>query len=82
MIRRWKTSYSADVPDLPGCIAAAGTIKGVRKLIAKAIELHIDLMQQSGEKVPKPSKRVEFVIDPNEEEEICTWVEIKMPQPV
>lgn len=82
MIRRTGTGYSADVPDLPGCVAAAGTLKKVRKLIAEAIELHLDLMRQSGEAVPTPRERMEFVIDPDEEEELCTWVEVDVPEGV
>lgn len=81
MIRGTKTGYSADVPDLLGCVATAKTLKSVKKRIAKAIELHLDLMQQSGEKLPTPSERVEFVIDPAEKEELCTWVEVPVTQP-
>ena len=82
MIRRTESGYSADVPDLPGCVAAAKTLKAARKLIAKAIELHLDLIIQSGQKMPTPKQRLEFVIDPNEREEFCTWVEVNVPQPV
>jgi len=81
MIRGTKTGYSADVPDLPGCVAAGKTLKSVRKRIAKAIELHLELMAQSGEKIPNPRERVEFVIDTDAKEELCTWVDVEVPQP-
>jgi predicted RNase H-like HicB family nuclease len=80
MIRRTKTGYSADVPDLPGCVAAAKSLAGVRRMIARAIQLHLELMQESGEELPIPSERIEFVIDPNEKEELCTWVDVSIPQ--
>jgi predicted RNase H-like HicB family nuclease len=80
MIRRAGKGYSADVPDLPGCIAVAKSLRRVRKLIARGIELHLELMHQSGEQIPTPSGSMEFVIDPAEEEEICTWVEVSLPQ--
>jgi predicted RNase H-like HicB family nuclease len=76
MIRGTATGYSVDVPDLPGCVAVAKSIKGARRLIAEAIGLHLDLMQQSGERVPAPSQRIEFVIDESAQEEYCTWVDV------
>ena len=83
MIRGTKSGYSADVPDLPGCVAAAKSIEKTRALIAEAIGLHLDLMRESGEKIRKPSKRLTFTIDEtSEEEEFCTWVEVKQPETV
>lgn len=48
------TSYGAYVPDLPGCIAVGKTMDEVRKLIAEAIEFHIEGLRLAGEDVPKP----------------------------
>ncbi|HYT89079.1 MAG TPA: type II toxin-antitoxin system HicB family antitoxin [Gemmataceae bacterium] len=78
-LRRTATGYSVDVPDLPGCVAAAGTLKTARRLIAEAIGLHLDLMQQSGEALPAPRQSIEFTVDETAEEELCTWVEVKDP---
>jgi predicted RNase H-like HicB family nuclease len=47
--------YSAYVPDLPGCVAAARTLAGVRKLIAEAIGCHIAMMREEGLEVPPPT---------------------------
>jgi len=63
MIRRTSTGYSVDVPDLPGCIATVGTVESARQVIAEAIEMHLELMQQSGESIPSPSQRVEFAVN-------------------
>ena len=37
-----KNSYGAYVPDLPGCIAVGETMEEVRRLIAEAIQFHIE----------------------------------------
>jgi predicted RNase H-like HicB family nuclease len=81
MIRRTATGYSVDVPDLPGCIAAAKTVKTARRLIAEAITLHLDLMRQSHDTIPAPRKSIEFTVDDTSEEELCTWVEVERPEP-
>ena len=78
MMRRTPTRYSADVPDLPGCVAAAKTLKGTRRLITEAIALHLDLMQKSGEQTPLPRRSMEFKVDEDADEELCTWVEVEL----
>jgi predicted RNase H-like HicB family nuclease len=45
--------YSAYVPNLPGCVAAAKTLGRVRKLIAEAIRYHVEMMHQEGLEVPQ-----------------------------
>jgi len=82
MIRRTPTGYSVDVPDLPGCIAVAKTVKTARRLIGEAIALHLEMMQQSGERIPAPRQSIEFAVDASSEEELCTWVEVDAPEPV
>ncbi len=81
-IYRYAGDYSAMVPDFPGCIAAGDTVEEVRKLIAEAIELHVELMRQTGETVPGPTKHLDVNIDDLEEGELCTWVEVDAPEPV
>ena len=49
------TGYSAHVPDLPGCVAAASTLEETRQLIREAIEFHIDGMRINGDVVPEPT---------------------------
>lgn len=48
-------SYSAYVPDLPGCVAAGGSPAEVEALISEAIRLHLDSLRAHGEPVPEPS---------------------------
>jgi predicted RNase H-like HicB family nuclease len=85
MIRRTRTGYSADVPDLEGCVSAGMTVEQTKQLIAEAITLHLELMQQTGQPIPVPRKSIEFVIDEDAGEEFCSWVEVvvsaKVPLP-
>lgn len=55
------TGYSAHVPDLPGCVAAAGTLEETRQLIKEAIEFHIEGMRINGDAVPEPTPHIEQI---------------------
>lgn len=55
------TGFGAYVPDLPGCVAAAGSYDEVLRLIQGAIEFHIEGLREDGEPIPTPTSRVEFV---------------------
>ena len=61
VIERGETSYGAYVPDLPGCIAVAQTRAEIEKLIAEAIALHIESLQEHGDPVPQPSSEIEYI---------------------
>lgn len=54
-------SYGAYVPDLPGCIAIGETKSEARKLIAEAIQFHIEGLREDGVVVPPPLSTVAFV---------------------
>jgi predicted RNase H-like HicB family nuclease len=53
--------YSAYVPDLPGCVAAASSLDETRQLIKEAIEFHIEGMRMNGDPVPEPTRLIEQV---------------------
>jgi len=61
VIEKGETSYGAYVPDLPGCIAAGETEEEVKQLIHDAIEFHIEGLKESGEPIPPPTSRIEFI---------------------
>jgi predicted RNase H-like HicB family nuclease len=61
VVERGETSWSAHVPDLPGCVAVGETREEVLRLILEAIEFHIDGLKQDGLPVPPPSSVGEFV---------------------
>jgi predicted RNase H-like HicB family nuclease len=56
-----ETGFSAYVPDLPGCVAAASTLEETRDLIKEAIEFHIEGMRINGDAVPEPPRHVEQI---------------------
>lgn len=82
MIRRTATGYSVDVPDLPGCVATGTTVEHARQMIQQAVEMHLELMRESGEPLPRPTARIEFTVDDTSAEEFCTWVEVEEPRTV
>jgi predicted RNase H-like HicB family nuclease len=55
------TSYGAYVPDLPGCVAVADTLKEVERLIQEAIEFHIEGMREDGDPIPEPTSTVKEI---------------------
>jgi predicted RNase H-like HicB family nuclease len=56
-----ETGFSAYVPDLPGCVAAASTLEETRDLIKEAIEFHIEGMRMNGDAIPEPTRHVEQI---------------------
>jgi len=79
MIRRTRTGYSVDVPDLPGCVATGSTVEHARQMITQAIEMHLELMREQGEHAAQPATTVSFAVDDDSAEEFCTWVEVESP---
>ena len=61
IIERGPTSYGAYSPDLPGCVAVGDTIEEVRRLIAEAIEFHIQGLKLHSEPIPEPTSSVDYV---------------------
>ena len=61
VIEKAGESYSAYVPDLPGCISTGATVAQVEQNIREAIEFHIEGMREDGVPVPPPSSQVEYV---------------------
>lgn len=81
VIGRTKTGYDAYAPDLDGCVATGMTVEHTRHMITEAIEMHLEMMQQSGEKIPEPRQSMEITVDPDAGEEFYTWVDVEVPQP-
>ena len=55
-------SFSAYVPDLPGCVAVGQRApEGAKRLITQAIEAHIQGLIEDGLPVPEPTTRGEYV---------------------
>ncbi len=61
VIEKANSTYSAYVPDLPGCIATAATVREVENEIRDAIRFHIDGLKEDGVPIPQPTSLVEYV---------------------
>jgi len=66
VLEKAENNYSAYVPDLPGCVAAADTLDETIQLIREAIEFHLEGMLLHGDSIPEATSRcVEVEIDLN-----------------
>jgi predicted RNase H-like HicB family nuclease len=54
-------SYSAYVPDLPGCVVAAETLNEIHQEMQAAIAFHIEGLLEEGLSVPAPLTTVDWV---------------------
>ncbi len=61
IIEKAGENYSAYVPDLPGCIAAADTEEETERLIREGVAMYLDELRASGQLVPLPTTRVREV---------------------
>lgn len=64
IFQKTSTGYSAYVPDLPGCVAAADSLDATRTLIEEAVAFHIATMREDGESIPEPTTLVGTVAIP------------------
>jgi len=61
VIERTSTGYSAYSPDLPGCIATAGTEGEVQRDMKEAIAFHLDGLREEGLPIPEPHSTSSYV---------------------
>ena len=61
VIEKTPNNYAAYVPDLPGCVATAGTREDLLEEIRGAIDFHIEGMREDGEPVPEPQATADVV---------------------
>jgi len=52
VIEKAPNNYSAYVPDVPGCIATGPTVAETKRLLAEAIELHLESLVEDGLSIP------------------------------
>jgi predicted RNase H-like HicB family nuclease len=61
VIEKANASYSAYVPDLPGCVATGDSVEDVERNVREAIRFHIDGLKEDRLPVPEPAARAEYV---------------------
>ena len=60
-IEQTTSGYSAYVPDLPGCVAAADSYQTTEQLIREAVVFHLDALRGDGNPIPEPRTSVALV---------------------
>ena len=68
VVERTGTGFSAYSPDVPGCVATAGTQADVEHDMAAAILFHLDGLRAEGHELPEPRS-------------VSTYVEVPRPLP-
>ena len=61
ILEQGERSWSAYVPDLPGCVAAGETREETEALMRDAVALHLELMRADGDPIPPPTTRAILV---------------------
>jgi predicted RNase H-like HicB family nuclease len=54
-------SYSAYVPDLPGCTSSGDSVDEVKRNVQEAVESYIESLRENNEPVPRPTSSADFV---------------------
>lgn len=62
IFEKTETGFSAYVPDLPGCIAAAQTKMETEKLIYEAIQFHLEGIILDGLTIPENRSESELMV--------------------
>ena len=61
VIEKAGDSYSAYAPDLPGCVATAGTLEEVESEMLQAIAFHLEGLRADGVPAPPASSHVRYL---------------------
>lgn len=56
-------SYSAYVPELPGCIATGSSREQVETRIRSAIDFHLQSLSEAGETIPAPTATATAIVE-------------------
>ncbi|HEX5472437.1 MAG TPA: type II toxin-antitoxin system HicB family antitoxin [Lacipirellulaceae bacterium] len=54
-------SYSAYLPDVPGCVSCGDTVDEVKAMIQEALDFHFEGMRRAGLPIPAPTSTSEYV---------------------
>ena len=61
VIEQTSSGYSAYSPDLPGCVATAGTKEEIQREMKDAIAFHLDGLREEGLAIPEPHSSSSYV---------------------
>ena len=75
------SDFGVSFPDFPGCVTAGTTLEDARQLAGEALELHIDGMNEDGERIPAPSSLDEVMELPEAVDAVVLVVNVKRKAP-
>ena len=61
IIEKTPAGYSAYLPDIPGCVAAADTLAETEALIQEAVTYHLEMLRENGDSTPQPQTAATLV---------------------
>ena len=61
VIEKAGASFSAYVPDLPGCVATGATKEEAEQNIREALRFHLDGLREDGLPIPEPTSVCGYV---------------------
>jgi len=61
VIEKAEASFSAYVPDLPGCVATGATKEEAEQNIREALRFHLDGLREDGLPIPEPTSVCGYV---------------------
>ena len=61
VIEKAAGNFSADSPDLPGCVATGATREEAEQNMHEAIELHLQGLKEDGLSIPQSTSFAEYV---------------------
>lgn len=76
VVRRANKNYSADCPDLPGCVATGRTIDETLRRMRSAMSFHVDGLRASRMPVPRPTTKLSTLVREHGPDQIYTVVQV------
>ncbi len=61
VVEKVNGSYSAYLPDLPGCVATGDTREEVQRNIHEAIQMHVQGMKEDDLPIPESQSFAEYI---------------------
>ena len=62
VVRRAARNFSADCPDLPGCVATGRTLDETLRRMRSAIAFHIEGLRLEGQRIPRPRRSLASIV--------------------
>jgi len=76
VIRRMKRNYSADCPDVPGCVATGRTVDETLRRIRSALSMHVRGMREDGLPAPRATTPLAKIVRQNGVDQIYAVVRV------